>query len=271
MPSDIFTPTALKQLDLPIIFGSLILFGILEVTFPFFQYKQNWTSRITTNFALGVTNAIFVRLVLAALYTWALTTPTRPALFHQSLLLNQVFTPNAIAVFSFLLLDVSAYGWHIMMHKIPIAWKFHRVHHCDLSMNISTAYRFHVLEVLASNVFIISLIWLFGIDLVPFLVYKVTFAFTEAFQHSNWALAPNVDKFVRFFIVTPNHHRVHHSQIVKETDSNYGSLLTIWDLLCGTFCYIRDTNKIDLGLEEAPKPLSLVDLWLLPFRGFKGY
>ncbi len=265
MPSDIFSPATLKQLDIPIIFGSLVLFGILEVTFPFFRYKQNWTSRITANFVLGATNAIFVRLVLAALYIWAFTAPTRPALFHQ------FFNPAAVGVLSFLLLDVAAYGWHIMMHKTPIAWRFHRVHHCDLSMNISTAYRFHVFEVLTSNLFIVSLIWLFGIDLLPMLFYKVTFAFTEAFQHSNWALSPQVDKLIRFFIVTPNHHRVHHSQIVKETDTNYGSLLTIWDRLFGTFCYVRDTKKIDLGLEEAPKPLSLPELWLLPFRGFKGY
>jgi len=103
-----------------------------------------------------------------------------------------------------------------------------------------------------------------------FFAYKILFAITEAFQHSNWALSPKVDKVVRYFIVTPNHHRVHHSQIVKETDTNYGSLLTIWDRLFGTFCYVRDTKKIDLGLVEAPKPLSFIELWLLPFRGFKG-
>ena len=264
MPSDIFTTATLKQLDIPIIFGSLIIFGILEVSFPFFRYKQNWTSRITANFLLGATNTIFVRITLAALYLWAFTTPARPGLFHI------FFSPAAAGVLSFLLLDVSAYWWHVMMHMTQIGWRFHRVHHCDLSMNISTAYRFHVLEVLASNLFIVSLIWLFGVDLLPFFAYKILFAIIQAFQHSNWALSPKVDKVVRYFIVTPNHHRVHHSQIVKETDTNYGSLLTIWDRLFGTFCYVRDTKKIDLGLVEAPKPLSFIELWLLPFRGFKG-
>lgn len=207
---------------------------------------------------------------MGLLYTWAFTTAARPALFHQSLF-NQVFTPVTIGILSFLLLDVAAYGWHIMMHLTPIGWRFHRVHHCDLSMNISTAYRFHVLEVLASNIFIMFLVWLFGVDLVPFLAYKILFAFNQAFQHSNWALSPKVDKFVRYFVVTPDHHRVHHSQIVKETDSNFGSLLTIWDRLFGTFCYVREPKKIDLGLSEAPKPLNFKELWLLPFQGFKNH
>ncbi len=256
--------TVLRQIDIPIILGSLIIFGILEVLFPFFTFKQRWTSRITTNFALGIMNALIIRVALAALYTWAFTTTARPGL------LPYVFSPVAAGVFSFLILDITAYGWHILMHMLPIGWKFHRVHHCDLAMNISTAYRFHFIEVFASNLFIVFLIWLFGIDLIPFLIYKILFAFVQAFQHSNWGLNPKVDRLLRYIIVTPNHHRVHHSQIVKETDTNYGSVLTIWDRVFGTFCYVRDTQKIDLGLIEAPKPLKLTELLLLPFKGFRA-
>lgn len=254
--------TILRQLDLPVIFISLLIFGVLESLFPFFTFKQPWTGRIFTNFALGLMNAGVTRLVLAGVYTWAFTTHDKPALFH-------VLSPAAAGVLSFLLLDIYRYGWHVMMHMTSIGWRFHRVHHCELTMNISTAYRFHVVEVLASNVPMVFLIWLFGIDLVPYLIYGSLFAAVEAFQHSNWALSPKVDKFLRYFIVTPNHHRVHHSEIVKETDSNYGSLLTIWDRLFGTFCYIRDTQTIKIGLTEAPKPISIMGLLNLPFRGFK--
>ncbi|MFB8790422.1 MAG: sterol desaturase family protein [Potamolinea sp.] len=260
MQSDIVT--TLRHLDIPIIFGSLVIFGILEILFPFFTFKPNWTSRITTNFALGILNAAITRIALAGVYTWAFTTPDKPGLF-------QFLSTAAAGVLSFLLLDIYHYGWHVLMHMWPIAWRFHRVHHCELTMNISTAYRFHAVEVLSSNIPQVFLVWLFGIDLVPYLIYKGLFAAVEAFQHSNWALSPKVDKFLRYFIVTPDHHRVHHSQIVKETDSNYASLLTIWDRLFGTFCYIRDTKTIDIGLEEAPKPLKIIDLLKLPFVGFK--
>jgi sterol desaturase/sphingolipid hydroxylase (fatty acid hydroxylase superfamily) len=262
MHSDIVT--LLRHLDIPIIFISLLIFGILEIFFPFFTLKQSWTSRISTNFALGIINAGITRIALAGLYTWAFTTNDKPALF-------QFFSPVSAGVLSFLLLDIYRYGWHVLMHMWPIGWRFHRVHHCELSMNISTAYRFHVVEVLASNVPILFLVWLFGIDLIPFLIYGSLFAAVEAFQHSNWALSPKIDKVLSYFIVTPNYHRVHHSQIVKETDTNYGSLLTIWDRVFGTFCYIRDTKTINIGLIEAPRPLNIVDLFALPFRGFKGY
>ncbi|HEY9905035.1 MAG TPA: sterol desaturase family protein [Candidatus Sericytochromatia bacterium] len=255
--------TILRQLDLPIIFLSLLIFGILEVLFPYFSFKQRWSRRITINFALGITNAGITRIALAGLYTWAFTTSNTPALFR-------FLSPVSAGVLSFLLLDIYRYGWHIMMHLWPIGWKFHRVHHCELTMNISTAYRFHAIEVLVSNFPIVFLVWLFDIDLIPFLIYGSLFAAVEAFQHSNWALSPKVDKFLRYFIVTPEHHRVHHSQIVRETDSNYGSLLTIWDRLFGTFCYVRDTKKINIGLEEAPKPLKFTDLLTLPFRGFRA-
>lgn len=260
MQSDLVT--TLRQLDIPIILVSLVIFGILESLFPFFTFKRNWTSRITTNFALGILNAVITRIALAFVYNWAFTTPDKPGLFN-------FLSTAAAGVLSFLLLDIYLYGWHVLMHKWPIGWRFHRVHHCELTMNISTAYRFHVVEVLASNVPKVFLIWLFGIDLVPNLIYGGLFAAVEAFQHSNWALNPKVDKFLRYFIVTPDHHRVHHSQIVKETDTNYGSLLTIWDRLFGTYCYVRDTKTIDIGLEEAPKPLSIIDLLKLPFLGFK--
>lgn len=261
MLSDIST-IIFTHVDSYIIFASLIVFGILESLFPFFTFKYRWQSRVTTNFVLGIINFTLRIALLSGLATWALTTDNRPGLLR-------FLHPVTAGILSFLALDICRYGWHILMHKTPIGWRFHRVHHCELTMNISTAYRFHALEVLASNFPIIFLIWLLGIDKITLLIYGGLFAVVEVFQHSNWALSPKVDKFLRYFIITPNHHRVHHSQIVKETDSNYGSLLTIWDRLFGTFCYVRDTETINIGLIEAPKPISIMGLLNLPFRGFK--
>jgi sterol desaturase/sphingolipid hydroxylase (fatty acid hydroxylase superfamily) len=153
-----------------------------------------------------------------------------------------------------------------MAHFWPIGWRFHRVHHSDLAMNITTAYRFQLLEVMASYVPMALLIGLFGIRPEYFFIYEAMFVADQLFQHSNWALSPKIDRILTYLIVTPNYHRIHHSQIVKETDSNFGSLLTIWDRLFGTYRYCSDTKKIDIGLIEYPEPLSIKDMFILPFK-----
>jgi sterol desaturase/sphingolipid hydroxylase (fatty acid hydroxylase superfamily) len=243
----------------PLMLGCLVLFGILENLFPFFAFKQSWISRISTNFALGILNAAITALVFAALLKWVLPQTHWSGLFHG---LQPVWL---IGVVSFLLLDIYRYGWHVLMHMWPLGWRFHRVHHTELTMNISTAYRFHFVEVLFSNFPRVFLIWLFGINPVCVFIYEAAFAAVEVFQHSNWAIPLKVDRVLTYLIVTPNFHRVHHSQIVKETNSNYSSLLTIWDRLFGTYRYIRNPRTLKIGLVEEPRPLDIRKLLTLPF------
>lgn len=246
-----------------IILVSLILFGILEVLFPFYTYKQNWTSRIGTNLAVAIFNSLVTKYPMILMATWVSSPEQQkiwPGLFHS------IPYPGVVALLSFLILDSYRYAWHCLMHFWPIGWRSHRVHHSELAMNISTAYRFNALEVMASYLPLVFLIWLFGMKPEHVLIYEAFFVVIEVFQHSNWALSPKIDRFLTYLIVTPNYHRIHHSQIVKETDSNFGSVLTIWDRLFGTYRYCSDTRKINIGLEEYPKPLSIVQMLLLPFR-----
>lgn len=243
----------------PLLLVCLFLFGILENLFPFFALKQNLLSRVSTNFAIGILNASFTYLVFNTLLQWGLPPAQGVGLFHsiQSFWLVQFV--------SFLLLDLYRYGWHVLMHMSPIGWRFHRVHHTERAMNVSTAYRFHFVEVLASTFPRLFLIWLFGISPVCVLAYDAAFVAVQVFQHSNWAIPLKVDKLLTYLIITPNYHRVHHSQIVKETNSNYGSLLTIWDRLFGTYRYIRNPQTIKIGLSEEPRQLNILDLLILPF------
>lgn len=245
---------------LPYILVSLFFFGILENLYPFFAYKQSLTSRLSTNFALAILNSVLTKLPIGLLLSWVWQQKMWPGLLHY------IPSPWLVAVLSFLILDISRYGWHCLMHFWPIGWRFHRLHHSDLAMNISTAYRFHLLEVMASYVPLVLLVWLFGISPINLFIYEALFIAVVVFQHSNLAIPSNVDRVLIYWIVTPNLHRVHHSQIVKETDSNFGSLLTIWDRIFGTFRYYRDTSKINIGLEEYPKPLNVLDALILPFR-----
>ncbi|MBW4548497.1 MAG: sterol desaturase family protein [Symplocastrum torsivum CPER-KK1] len=243
----------------PTILGCLVLFSVLENLFPFFTFKQSWTSRISTNFAIGLLNAAITYLVFAALSKWVFPPIHWSGLFHG-------IQPHwLVGIISFLLLDIYRYGWHVLMHMSSLGWRFHRVHHTERTMNISTAYRFHFLEVICSNFPRVFLIWLFGINPVCVFIYDVAFAAIQVFQHSNWAVPLNVDKVLTYFIITPNFHRVHHSQIVKETNSNYGSVLSVWDRLFGTFRYIRHPQTIKIGLSEEPRQLNLLDLLTLPF------
>jgi sterol desaturase/sphingolipid hydroxylase (fatty acid hydroxylase superfamily) len=251
---------------LPILLVSLLVFGILETLFPFFTYKQRWTSRISTNLSLALLNSAVSKLPMLWILGWIWSPEQQkiwPGLFHY------IPSPWVAGVLSFLMLDIYRYGWHCMMHFWPIGWRFHRLHHSDLAMNTSTAYRFHLLEVLASYVPMVISVWLFGIQPIYVFIYEVLFVIIQVFQHSNWALPRNVDRRLAYVIITPNLHRVHHSQIVKETDSNFGSLLTIWDRIFGTFRYHRDARKIDIGLVEYPRPLNVLDSLAIPFRSPK--
>jgi len=242
------------------ILGSLFIFGILENLFPFFADKKSFFKRISTNFSLGLLNAIATSLTTTLLLRWVWTQTAWIGLIKVS-----IQQPLIVGILSFLLLDLYMYSWHRLMHTLPIAWRFHRVHHTDRSMNISTAYRFHAVEVLFSHLPKIFLIGLLGITPHILFVYELIFTVSLVFHHSNWALPFKIDSFLTHFIVTPNYHRIHHSQNVKETNSNYGSLLSLWDKIFNSFRTHKNPQTIKIGLREEAREINLINLLKLPF------
>lgn len=239
--------------------GSILIFGLLENLFPFFQYKQRLGDRIYPNFVLGVLNAIATSLTTVLLLKWVWQQNSWSGLFAG------IQMPWLAAILSFLILDGYLYFWHRLMHIWPLAWRFHRVHHTDMEMNVSTAYRFHTIEVIFSNFPKIGLILLLGIKPIYVAMYELLFTSVVVFHHSNWNLPYHLDKYLSYFIVTPNYHRLHHSQIVTETNSNYASLLSVWDRLFKSFRYSQNPQSIQLGLREEPRDLNFVKLLKLPF------
>ncbi|MBE9227966.1 sterol desaturase family protein [Phormidium sp. LEGE 05292] len=244
---------------LVVIVGSILIFGILENLFPFFTYKQGLINRMGTNFGLGVLNAIATSLTTVWLSKWLQEQTTWQGLFQG---IQPVWL---VGILSILILDLYMYFWHRLMHTWPLAWRFHSVHHTERSMNVSTAYRFHAVEVIVSYLPKILLIWFLGIAIQPLLIYELAFICVIVFHHSNWALGYGCDRFLSYFIVTPNYHRIHHSQIVEETNSNYASLLTIWDRIFQSFRHRNDPENIKLGLSEEAKEFNLITLLSLPF------
>ena len=215
---------------------------ILENKLPFFRYQNSLGSRITANFGLGAINSI-----LASIWTIAITRfIILPSIDFR--LVATIPNPVIAGIVAFLILDLYMYFWHRSMHQLPLAWRFHRLHHTDRSMNVSTAYRFHPIEIISSSIPKLLLIWLLGISTDYVLIYELVFTVVIVLHHSNLAISKSIDQLLALMIVTPNLHRIHHSQVVTETNSNYGSILNWWDRIFRTNNDRDDVINIQLGL-----------------------
>ncbi len=177
-------------------------------------------------------------------------------------------------VLTLLALDLLIYLQHRIFHRIPLFWRFHRMHHTDLDLDVTTGNRFHPLEILLSLLIKTVAVILLGAPAMAVLVFEIVLNATSLFNHGNLRIPVAIDRWLRLGIVTPDMHRVHHSVIPQETDSNFGFNLPWWDRLLGTY---RDQPKhghdgIVIGLKEFrdPQRLGLLDLLLLPFRGRGG-
>lgn len=138
-------------------------------------------------------------------------------------------------VLSVLLLDAAIYLQHVMLHAVPLLWRLHLVHHADLDFDVTTGLRFHTIEIVLSLGIKAAVIALVGAPAVAVLVFEVLLNATSMFNHSNLRLPPALDRWLRLVVVTPDMHRVHHSVITRETNSNFGFNLPWWDWLFGTY------------------------------------
>jgi sterol desaturase/sphingolipid hydroxylase (fatty acid hydroxylase superfamily) len=166
-------------------------------------------------------------------------------------LLNLLSLPPAMAtVTAILLFDGWLYLLHRANHKIPFLWRFHRVHHSDPELDATTAIRFHTGEVLISAALRLALIPLLGITLWQLLLYESLMAPVILFHHSNVQFPEKVDRWMRGLIVTPAIHRVHHSRMRFETDSNYSIVFSFWDRIAGTLRLRKNGRPVDFGLDQ---------------------
>jgi sterol desaturase/sphingolipid hydroxylase (fatty acid hydroxylase superfamily) len=217
---------------------------ILENKLPFFRFQNSLRSRIAANFGLGAINSILASLWTIAFTQFILLPPIDRGL------VGAISNPVIAGILSFLIIDLYMYLWHRSMHRLPLAWRFHRLHHTDRSMNVSTAYRFHPIEIISSSIPKLLLIWSLGISSNFVLIYELVFTVVVALHHSNLAIPGVIDRLLSLVIVTPNLHRIHHSQVVAETNSNYGSVLSWWDRIFKTNNDRPDVINIQLGLTD---------------------
>jgi sterol desaturase/sphingolipid hydroxylase (fatty acid hydroxylase superfamily) len=168
-------------------------------------------------------------------------------------LFNNLAAPAWLTILiSLLALDFSRYLQHVVLHRVPVLWRFHRSHHTDISVDLSTAWRFHPFEMIYTTATFFVTILLFGIPAYVIVMNTIIMHFTGFFTHANIALPAPADRLLRGVFITPDVHRVHHSSDSREMTSNYGNLLSWWDRMFGT--YVAQPRKghsgMQLGLAE---------------------
>jgi sterol desaturase/sphingolipid hydroxylase (fatty acid hydroxylase superfamily) len=184
-------------------------------------------------------------------------------------LFNWVALPLPVAVAAGILIyDYGYYWWHQLMHLGAFFWRFHNVHHTDLDMDVSTASRFHFGEVLISIFFRVAVVLLFGFGVWTLAVYEVLFVLANQFHHSNWRLPIRLERLLNAVFVTPRMHGTHHSIVQRETNSNWGTVFSIWDRLHHTLRIDVPQNEITIGVAayRNEEELTFGKLFVLPFQ-----
>ncbi len=184
-------------------------------------------------------------------------------------LLHHVPLPAWLAaVLGFLLLDYVAYVWHRLAHRMPLLWRFHVVHHIDCDLDVSTSVRFHFGEVLFSTVIRGAGVLLIGASPRTTAVFEIVFAAAATFHHGNWRIPAWLERTLAVLFITPPTHGIHHSVVVHEQNSNWGTIFSCWDRLHGTLRHNQGPHALQIGVAEWPQPrgMSAWRLLLLPFR-----
>ena len=236
------------RLSLPIVL--LTLFWLWESWHPYFRWKTDRLRHAARNLALSLVNAALLGLLFGAATVHVADWTTRSGFG----LLNQVeLHPAARFLSAVLLLDAWMYLWHRANHAIPLLWRFHRMHHSDNQMDVTTATRFHFGEHVGSNVLRMGLIPLLGFQVWHIVVYEMLVIAITQFHHADISLGW-LDRWLRLFIVTPDMHKVHHSRWRPETDSNYSTFFSLWDRLARSFRMRYEPKTLIFGLDEYVEP-----------------
>ena len=248
--------------------NKLVVLLLVESVHPFFGLFRDRRERglhLLRNLALGVLNALLVAVIFAGLWVTAAAWAERNGVG----LLHFLELPAWLhALGALLLLDMWTYAWHRLNHRIPVLWRFHRVHHADAAMDVTTASRFHVGELVLSSALRIPLILGLGINAWELVLYETLMFAVVQVHHANVMLPAWLDRALRTVIVTPAMHKVHHSRLQPETDSNYSALFSWWDRLFRSFRLRARPEEIHFGLDDfdAEDDRTLRGLLAMPFN-----
>ncbi|MDT8452621.1 MAG: sterol desaturase family protein [Gammaproteobacteria bacterium] len=221
-----------QTIRLSFFLGVLAIMALWEVLAPKRALTVSKALRWGNNLGLVFFNSFLLRLIFpaAAVGMAAFASEQGWGLF------NYFQLPLAVAIIlSVVIMDLIIYLQHVMVHAVPALWRLHRVHHADLDFDVTTGARFHPIEILLSMLIKFATIVVIGAPVVAVVIFEVVLNAMAMFNHGNVGLPPALDRILRWFIVTPDMHRVHHSIEDDETNSNFGFNLSWWDRLLGTY------------------------------------
>src|ERR1041384_1961521 len=247
---------------LGLIIGSTALWTI-ESLLPLYRYEKHRLRRALPNIAFTVL------LVLTNLALSFATTGVANFAMDKRIGVFFLFDMPSVlaALFGVMVLDLFTYLAHVLMHKTRLGWQFHRIHHSDAEVNVTTAFRQHPGETLWRILWHLLAIATFGIPLSVVVIYLVISTLNAQLEHTNVKLFAPLDHVLRLLIVTPNMHKVHHSREQIETDSNYSNIFSIWDRIFGTYTATVDFSRLRNGLDgfDDRKKQTVPALLKLPF------
>lgn len=263
-----FVTTYEKTIRLTCFFGVLALVAGWELLAPRRVLRISKTVRWVNNIGLVFLNSLILRLLFPA----AAVGVSSYAQTHGWGLFNLIELPWLVGlVLSLLLMDLVIYTQHVIFHKVPLLWRLHRVHHVDLDYDVTTGARFHPIEIIISMLIKFVVIVSLGVPALAVILFEVVLNAAAMFNHGNIRLPEKVDRYLRWVLVTPDMHRVHHSVERDETDSNYGFNLPWWDRIFGTYNAQPRAGhtQMQIGVLEFDNPKEtqwLPGLLMIPFR-----
>jgi sterol desaturase/sphingolipid hydroxylase (fatty acid hydroxylase superfamily) len=252
-----------QDLQVYLFFGFLGAFLIAERVVPKRKPRNARARRWLTNAALTTVVILSLPLLPVSFITAAYWGQKNGiGLFN---LIGEGMPLAVLVTLTLLVRGFISFGTHYLNHKVPFLWRFHRVHHLDTELDVSTTVRFHPLEMAISLVLGLPVVLLFGLSPWVLIFYELLDVSVTLFSHANIRLAPWLARHLRYFIVTPDLHKVHHSTYQPETDSNFSAVFPIWDILLGTFrTETREPlETMAIGLEDVRDPQANSFWWLL--------
>ena len=249
-----------------ILVGGITLFWSIESIIPLFNFNYKKFKHALPNFFFTLTTIIVnfsLAFILLLVSDWVTEN-------NYGLLNYGQFLPLSLyIIFGVLFLDlIGAYLPHYVQHKVKFLWKIHLVHHSDHKVDTTTANRHHPFESVVRYLFTLLGVAILGANMGLVFLYQSLSVILSQFNHANINISPKIDKFLSFFIVTPNMHKVHHHYVMPYTDSNYGNIFSFWDRLFGTFKSLNP-SKIIYGVDtffNEKENESIKSLLLRPFE-----
>jgi sterol desaturase/sphingolipid hydroxylase (fatty acid hydroxylase superfamily) len=251
--------------------GVFVVLAVLEFIVPRRKQAIRRVWRWPNNLGVVIVNTLLLRIAFP-------TTAVGLALVaeaHGFGLLNVIRLPDWLALLvSVLALDLAIYLQHVLFHAVPALWRLHRMHHADLEFDVTTGLRFHPIEIVLSMLIKLAVVVAIGAPALSVLVFEVLLNATSMFNHANMRIPTWIDRVLRWLVVTPDMHRVHHSILARETNSNFGFNLPWWDRLFGTYKAqpAAGHEEMTIGIEQFrdPRELRLDRMLAQPFRGDPG-